>query len=307
MRGPGLRSAGSLERGTVVGGYEVLGELCSGGMGQLYDVADTTLGRRAVLKVLHDRHRGRHDYEARLREEARLLAMLGDARVPAVFAIGEVRQGQPYFVMERLWGRDLRKELARLGVFSVPTAIRLAIDLLETLAVIHARSIVHRDIKPENLLLCDKGRLYLLDFGVARRTDFSLGLTRPGVAMGTLKWMAPEQIAGEDADDRSDVYAAGLVLFEILTGRGPFDHLGASAQALRIGHSTMTPPSASSCAPQVVPGAVESILAKALAKRARDRFASARAMADALRDASGYGSDEGPTFVDPSTFREGAA
>jgi serine/threonine protein kinase len=305
--GPGIRSTGALRRGLVVGGYEIVAPLCAGGMGQLYDVVDKALGRRAVLKVLHERHRERQDYAERVREEARVLARLCDARVPAVFTSGELGDGRPYFVMERLYGRDLRGELARFGVMSVPTSVRLVLDLLDTLALIHARAIVHRDVKLDNLLCSDKGELYLLDFGVARRTDVRLALTRPGVAMGTLGWMAPEQLAGEEADERTDVYAAGLVLFELLTGRGPFDHVGRSALALRAAHCGMTPPKPSACASQFVPASVDGVVAKALAKRSRDRFQSARAMAGALRDVTGYGSDEGPTFVDPSIYREGAA
>jgi serine/threonine protein kinase len=300
MARPGLSATSPLRRGSVVGGYEILVQLCSGGMGQLYEVADLTLGRRALLKVLHERHRGRRDYAARLREEARLLAHLTGARVPAVFGTGEVRDGQPYFVMERLFGRDLRFELARFGLMSVPTSVRIVLDLLDTLAFIHERAVVHRDVKLENLILDDKGRLFLIDFGVARRTDAPLALTRPGIAMGTLRTMAPEQHVGQQADERTDVYAAGLVLFELLTGRGPFDHVGRNAQAIRAAHCASAPPLPSWCAPQNVPSAVEAVVVRALAKRAEDRFTSARAMADALRDTAGYENVEGPTFVDPS-------
>jgi len=161
-------------------------------------------------------------------------------------------------------------------------------------------------VKLDNLILDDQGRLHLIDFGVARRRDAPLALTRPGVAMGTLRMMAPEQHAGEEADERTDVYAAGLVLFELVTGRGPFDHLSGNAAAMRAAHCGSTPPLPSWCAPQSVPSAVEAVVTRALAKRAEDRFASARAMATALRDTAGYENIEGPTFVDPS-MKGGAA
>lgn len=304
-RGPGLRSAAATRRAPAVDGYEILGPLRSGGMGQLYDVADKGLGRRAVLKVLAEKHRDRRDYAERVRMEARILAKLFGARVPAVFTSGELADGRPYFVMERLYGGDLGAELKRFGVLSVPTSVRIVLDLLDTLALVHARSIVHRDVKLENLFLNERGDLYLLDFGVARRTDVRLDLTRPGVAMGTVGWMAPEQLAGEEADERTDVYAAGLVLYQLVAGRGPFD--GVTRSAIREAHFHATPAALSACASQLVPRSLDPIVSKALSKRGRDRFASARAMADALRDVCGPGNDEGPTFVDPSIYREGAA
>jgi len=306
-RGPGIASVRSIRPGAIIGDYEVIAPLCTGGMGQLYAVTDLALGRDAVLKVLLDKHAGRHDLAARLREEARVLAYLGGARVPAVYAVGEVDEHRPYFVMERLYGRDLQGELARFGVMSVPTSIRLVLDLLATLQTIHERSVVHRDVKLDNLFLCESGRLSLLDFGVARRLEDPLDLTQTGMTMGTLRNMAPEQHMGAEADERTDVYAAGLVLFELLTGRGPFDHLGVSQAARRAAHCGAVPPPPSSLAPQVVPRELDVVVLRALAKNKKARFASAVAMARALGDATDHGNDEGPTFVDPSLWRMGAA
>lgn len=304
MRGPGIASARPLRPGTIVGGYEVIAPLVAGGMGQLYEVTDIALGRDAVLKVLHDRHATRADLAARLREEARILAHLDAAGVPAIYAVGDLDEHRPYFVMERLRGRDLQAEIARLGVMSVPTSVRLVLDLLATLEAVHQRSVVHRDVKLDNLFLCESGRVSLLDFGVARRTDEPLDLTQTGMTMGTLRNMAPEQHLGADVDERTDLYAAGLVLFELTTGRGPFDHLGASQSARRAAHCAAAPPTPSSVAPQHIPKAIEAVILRSLSKRRDDRYSSARAMARALFEASetAHGSDEGPTLVDPSLW-----
>ncbi len=304
IRRPGIASVRPLRPGTIVGGYEVIAPLVAGGMGQLYQVTDIALGRDAVLKVLHDKHAMRSDLAARLREEGRILAHLDGIGVPAVYAVGDLDEQRPYLVMERLYGRDLQAELSRLGVMSIPTSVRLVLDLLATLAAVHQRSVVHRDVKLDNLFLCESGRVSLLDFGVARRTDEPLDLTQTGMTMGTLRNMAPEQHLGADVDERTDIYAAGLVLFELMTGRGPFDHLGASQSARRAAHCAVSPPAPSSLAPQHVPKPIEDVVLRALSKRREDRYRSAASMARALVEASesAHGNDEGPTFVDPSLW-----
>jgi serine/threonine protein kinase len=304
IRGPGIVSVRPLRPGRIVGGYEVIAPLVAGGMGQLYQVTDIALGRDAVLKVLHDKHATRVDLAARLREEARVLAHLDGIGVPDIYAMGDLDEQRPYFVMERLRGRDLQAELSRLGVMSVPTSVRLVLDLLATLEAVHQRSVVHRDIKLDNLFLRESGRLSLLDFGVARRTDEPLDLTQTGMTMGTLRNMAPEQHLGADIDERTDLYAAGLVLFELMTGRGPFDHLGVSQSARRAAHCAVSPPPPSSLAPQHVPKPIEEVVLRSLSKRREDRYRSAASLARALVEASesAHGNDEGPTFVDPSLW-----
>jgi serine/threonine protein kinase len=295
---PRRSAATRLRSGDRVGTLEIVGLLASGGMGELYDTIDMTLGRPAVLKVLHRRHAGRWDFAERLVREASLLAEVRCPCVPIVYGAGALEDGRPYFVMERLRGRDLRAELRRVGVMSVPTAVRLVREVLSTLASIHARGIVHRDVKLDNLLFSDDGRLMLLDFGLACRIDDALRTTGRGVALGTLRWMAPEQHRAEEVDARTDVYAAGLVLYELVAGRGPFDHLGPSEDVWRHAHCRLVPAPPSEYAPQVVPTSLEGIIERALAKRAEDRFPSAGAMARALARVLPYYADDAPTIAD---------
>lgn len=280
--------------------YRVDGALRAGGMGQLYAVTHVTLNRRAVVKVLHERHVARKDYALRLQREARILAHVAGQRTPTVHDLGTLSDGRPYFVMERLDGSDLRTELSRHGVLSVLSALRVTSELLLALADVHERGVVHRDVKLENIFLCEDGRVVLLDFGVSQTDATELDDTAPGVALGTPRSMAPEQISCMDTDARSDVYAAGLVLYELLAGEGPFDDAGATLHGLRLAHCHHRPPRASKRSPQPVPEAVEFIIARALSKAPARRFASAREMARALHAVGRYPFDRAdePTLVD---------
>jgi len=297
-----LSACRSLAAGDHVAGtpYTVQSSLCAGGMGQLYEVTHSTLGRRAVLKVLHERHFARSDYASRLQREARILAHLSGRRTPVVHDLGTLGDGRPYFVMERLDGADLRTELSRHGVLSVPSAMRVTTELLFALAEVHDHGVVHRDVKLENVFLCEDGRVVLLDFGVSQHDGDALHETGPGVALGTPRSMAPEQISCADADARSDVYAAGLVLYELCTGEGPFDDVGATLHGLRLAHCNHRPPRPSRRSPQPVPDAIEAIIARALSKEPARRFASAREMARAIQAVGRYpfDRDDEPTLVD---------
>src|SRR5262249_353361 len=151
------------------------------------------LGKHVALKILHRYHRGRTDLAERMRSEARSLAVLRHPNLVDVFDMGMTRDGRPYFAMELLRGRDLRAELSRFGVISVPTALGLVIQLLDGLSAAHAAAIVHRDIKLENLFLCDDGAVKILDFGVAKVAREGGFVTQHGRSVGTPRSMAPEQ------------------------------------------------------------------------------------------------------------------
>jgi eukaryotic-like serine/threonine-protein kinase len=281
-------------------GYRVGEPLCAGGMGQLYRASHAALGRQAVLKVLHQKHVARADYATRLRREARILARLSGRHTPVVFDSGTLADGRPYFVMEHLAGSDLESEISRHGVLSVPSAVRVTIELLRALAEVHHHGIVHRDVKLANVFLCDDGRVVLLDFGVAQIEEETMLETAPGFALGTPRTMAPEQINCEDADARSDVYAAGLVLYELLTGEGPFDDVASSVHGLRVAHNKRQPPRPNKRSPQPIPDVVERIVLRALSKKPALRFACARDMASALATARKFPFDreDDPTIVD---------
>ncbi|UQA60935.1 serine/threonine-protein kinase [Polyangium aurulentum] len=276
-----------MRRGDHVRGspWTVVRPLGQGGMGEVFEVEHALLGRRAALKILHRDHRGRDDLAARLYDEARMLASVRHDNLVDVLDLGVVEgDGRPYLVMELLSGRDLRSELLRVGAFSVPAAVDIVIDALRGLSVLHEAGIVHRDIKPENLFLCDDGRVKVLDLGVAEILGGEVMFARGGPSLGTPRTMAPEQCEGRPVGPPADLYAMGLVLYELVSGRGPFDNVD-GIDALRFAHGQRKPPPPSRIAPQAIPANVEAIILRALEKSPEDRFPSAAAMAAALREA----------------------
>jgi eukaryotic-like serine/threonine-protein kinase len=266
--------------------YMVVRRIGVGGMGEIYEAEHAALGRRVALKVLN--HHDRPDLAARLRGEARLQASLRHPNLVEVFDLGVTPDGRPWFAMPLLRGRDLRDELACRGALPAPAAAALVAQALDGLSAAHAAGFVHRDVKLENLFLEDCGTLKVLDFGVAKVLHGGAdGHTDPGGAPGTPRTMAPEQCAGDPADARTDVYAAGLALYELIAGRGPFDELRGSSHALRFAHCERRPVAPSVLAPRPVPPGIEAVILRALAKSPACRFQSAAQMAAALRAALG--------------------
>ncbi|WP_437646010.1 serine/threonine-protein kinase [Sorangium sp. So ce362] len=263
--------------------YVVVRLLGQGGMGEVYEVEHRELGRRFAVKLLHRIHAGRSDLSARMRAEARSIARLRHRSLPEVFDLGTTEGGRPYFAMELLEGRDLRTELARLGVVAVPTALRLVLQALSALSLAHAAGIVHRDLKLENLFLCDDGTLKVLDFGIAKLLHAGASLTAPDAVIGTPRMMAPEQCAARPIDPRADIYAMGLVLYELVAGRGPFDELRGRRDELRFAHCEREPPPPSRFAPQPIPAALDTLILRAIAKAPEHRFQTAADMEAAAR------------------------
>jgi serine/threonine protein kinase len=273
---PGHRLAGTP--------YIVVRRLGRGGMGDVYEVADRSLeGPRYALKLLHPALCHRADVALRFQQEALVAGRVDHPSVVRVFALGETADGRPYLLMELLRGRDLRAELVRGGPLSEARALDLAAQALDGLAAAHAAGVVHRDVKLENLFLTDEGTIKVLDFGIAKITAEEASFTLPGAVVGTLRSMAPEQFAHAAIDARADVYAAGLALYELITGRGPFDELRGLPLALQFAHCERTPPPPSRFARRPVAAGVEAAILRALAKSPADRFQSAGEMADTLR------------------------
>lgn len=272
-----------LPPGTFVSGtpYMVVRLVGEGGMGEVYEVEHAALGRRAALKVLHRDHHDRPDLAARLREEARLSARLRHPNLVEVFDLGATEDGRPYFAMPLLQGNDLREELARVGALPAEKAIAYAVQALEGLEAAHAAGVVHRDLKLDNLFLEEDGTVRVIDFGVAKLV--SVDRTPAGACPGTPRCMAPEQCTGASVDARADVYAMGLSLYEMCTGRGPFDELQGSDHALRLAQCDRTPAPPSQVAPGAVPRELSRVILRALAKAPSARFQSAAEMAAALR------------------------
>ena len=285
-RGPIATVSTTLHAGERLPGapYVVMRAVGQGGMGEIYEAEHTELGRRAALKVLHPQHQGRVDLAARLRDEARLLGRLRHPNLVEVFDLGVTADGRPWFAMTMLRGRDLRDELTRAGRLTARAAAALMAQALDGLGAAHAAGVVHRDVKLENLFLEECGTVKVLDFGVAKVARAgSACRTEPGAAPGTPRTMSPEQCAGDPVDARADLYAVGLALYELTTGRGPFDDLRGNDHAMRFAHCRRRPVAPSALVPGLVPAALDAVIQRALAKSPVDRFQTAAEMAAALR------------------------
>jgi serine/threonine protein kinase len=217
----------TLASGSKLGPYEILAPLGAGGMGEVYRARDPRLGREVAIKVLPASFSTDPDRLRRFEQEARAAGVLNHPNVTAVYDIGTV-DGAPYVVSELLEGETLRSRLAG-GALGPRRAIDYAIQIAHGLAAAHEKGIVHRDLKPENLFVTKDGRVKILDFGLAKltqpdasgpQTSFPTATagTEPGVVMGTLGYMSPEQVRGRPADPRSDIFAFGAILYELLSG-----------------------------------------------------------------------------------------
>jgi tRNA A-37 threonylcarbamoyl transferase component Bud32 len=254
-----------------------------GGMSRVYDVVHVELEKRFVLKVLSHELVRRSDLVARLRTEWRALGQLEHPNIVNVTDAGTTPQGVPFYVMERLEGETLSARLRRERRLALGTAVDVVLGVLDGLGAAHQIGIVHRDVKPANVFLTTGGGVKLLDFGIAkllRPSDPSV--TSRGMAIGTPRYMSPEQARGEHVDGRADLYAAGLLLFEMLAGRGPFDQLS-EPQELLLAHMVQVPPKLRTVVPGV-PAEVDELVASMLAKDPRARPATARVVADVLRE-----------------------
>lgn len=273
--------SGVLVEGTA---FRVVRLLGTGGMGDVYEVRREEGERHYALKLLRPVHRERRDLAERMREEARLLSLVRHENLVRLVESGTLAgDGRPYLVLELLCGRDLRRERERHGVLSAVAALGFIAQALDGLEALHRAGYVHRDVKLQNLFLCESGTLKVLDVGIAKPMAGGTERTGPGQAIGTSRAMAPEQHAGGPVDGRTDVYGAGLALYELVAGRGPFDAFRGNEQAMRFAHCIRPVPPISEAAPQAVPARLDAIVQKALAKRPGDRFGSAAEMAEALR------------------------
>ncbi len=207
------------------GRYQVEERLGAGGMGVVYRASHVELGRRFAVKVLKKEFGTDQEAVERLAREARATSSLGHPNIVNVVDFGALADGSPYFVMEYLEGETLTSRMAREGALPLEVALDIAEQVAEALQAAHRLGIVHRDLKPDNVFLVPSAegvRVKLLDFGVAKVLGAARKLTRTGIVFGTPQYMSPEQAAGQAVDHRADIYALGLVLYEMLTGRVPF-------------------------------------------------------------------------------------
>jgi serine/threonine protein kinase len=285
-----------LARGDRLGKYEIVASLGSGGMGDVYRALDPTLEREVAIKVLRSTEAG-GDATARLWREARAAASISHPSVCQIYDVGETHE-RLFLVMELLTGESLA-DRPRDGALPLDQAISTAQAILGALTALHSRQIVHRDLKPSNVFLTESG-VKLLDFGLARShrsaSGSGLTLTQPGTIVGTPRYMAPEQWSGATIDPRSDLFAVGALLFEMLAGTPAFP----GQDLMQVYHAVMSghPPALSGSA---TIAAVDAVIHRALEKNPQDRYPSADAMARALRAASSASSDTSGVVVQRAT------
>jgi eukaryotic-like serine/threonine-protein kinase len=266
--------------GTVIDGrYRVAARLGSGGMADVYLAHDTLLGRQVALKLLHHRFAEDQEFVERFRREASSAAGLSHPNVVAVFDRGEW-DGTYYIAMEYLPGRSLKAVVREHGPLSPPDAIDIVVQILLAVRFAHKRGIIHRDIKPHNVILDEEGRAKVTDFGIARAGASDMTLT--GSIMGTAQYLSPEQAQGHAVSETSDLYAVGVVLYELLTGSVPFEGESAVTIALKQVSVEPTPPSQRN--PEVGPP-LDAVVMRSLAKDPLARFASADEFIAALQRA----------------------
>jgi Tol biopolymer transport system component len=285
----------TLTTGTKAGPYEILAPLGAGGMGEVYRARDTRLGRDVAVKVLPESFARDNDRLRRFEQEARAVATLNHPNILAVFDIGE-HLGSPFLVSELLEGESLRAVLDR-GPLPQRKTIEYGVQIAQGLAAAHDKGIVHRDLKPENVFVSRDGRIKILDFGLAKLSQTAGaaetepdGITRTsshtaaGEVLGTASYMAPEQVRGQAADPRTDIFAFGVVLYEMLSGRRAFRRDTSAETMTAILRED--PPDLSDAAPPVSP-ALDRIIRRCLEKNPEQRFQSARDLSFALSALSG--------------------
>jgi serine/threonine-protein kinase len=275
--------------------YRSIGEVGRGGMAVVLEAEHLALGKRVVVKLLLGHFVDREDVAARLRREGRSLARLKSPFVVDVTDIGQTADGSPFIVMELLHGRTLAQELRLEGRVALPDALRWTRQILSGLAVAHRFGIVHRDVKLANVFLCDpvlpgaKRDVKLLDFGIAKIVSDPGGgllsrhhhVTAQGQMLGTPRCIAPEQALGKPIDGRADLYAVGVLLYTMVAGRGPFEHIKDAIEVIQANIAeTPTPPSTHAAGG--VPPEVDQLVLKAMEKEPGRRHQTADAFSEAI-------------------------
>ena len=283
----GARARGRLDVGAVAGEYVVTEVLADGGGGTVYGAIHRATGRAAAVKVLHPSLIAVPKMVERFGIEVQVLNLLRHPSIVEVWEVGVLPDGRPFFAMERLAGRTVSALLEAEGRLLPKEALEIFEPVCDAIGAAHSAGVIHRDIKPTNIMVLDGGapRVKLLDFGVAKLVGPTLsasGLTSEGQAIGTPTCMAPEQILGRSVDQRVDIYALGVLLYRMLTGRPPF--LAASSLAQMRQHLEERPPRPSARAPAAAP--LDAIVLRCLEKDPALRFGSVGELVSAVRAAT---------------------
>ncbi|WP_424892990.1 protein kinase domain-containing protein [Streptomyces sp. XH2] len=273
--------------GRSVGGgrYQLRDLLGEGGMASVHLAYDSVLDRQVAIKTLHTELGREASFRERFRREAQAVAKLTHTNIVSVFDTGEDDldgSTMPYIVMEYIEGQPLRSvldaDVAQFGAMPTDKALKITADVLAALEVSHEMGLVHRDIKPGNVMMTKRGVVKVMDFGIARAMQSGVtSMTQTGMVVGTPQYLSPEQALGRGVDARSDLYSVGIMLFELLTGRLPFD--ADSPLAIAYAH-VQEEPVAPSSINRSIPPAVDALVARALKKNPNERFPSAESMRD---------------------------
>jgi beta-lactam-binding protein with PASTA domain/predicted Ser/Thr protein kinase len=256
------------------GRYRILRKLGSGGMANVYLAEDEDLGRRVAIKILNDRYANDDDFVERFRREAKSAAALSHPNIVSIYDRGEA-EGTYYIAMEVIEGRSLKELILTRGPLPITHAVAYTLEILEALRFAHRHGIIHRDIKPHNILIGE--RLKVTDFGIARAGASQM--TEAGSIMGTAQYLSPEQARGAPVTASSDLYSVGIVLYEMLTGKVPFN--GDSAIEIAMKHLNELPKPPSKIRPEI-PEELDQVVLRALSKAPEDRYQSAEEFAEDL-------------------------
>jgi len=274
------------------GEYRIIERIGTGGMGSVYKAEQPSMNRKVAIKILHARYLSRDDLVSRFRREARAMSQLSHPNTARVYKYGQLDDGSFYFVMEYMMGRNLAQHVRMNGPMEAEQAINIMIQVCGALEEAHQAGIIHRDLKPENIFLTDQGGTQrfpkVLDFGLAKVSEAQMGrmsimnLTQQGTVFGTPEFMSPEQALGEPLDNRTDIYSLGLILYELVTGKLPFDVKGKREMMTAQVQSPPIPVSKRVPGLRFPPG-LDQVMEKALAKSPDDRYTSAIEFAKALK------------------------
>jgi eukaryotic-like serine/threonine-protein kinase len=293
---------------TALGRYKIQGVLGKGAMGLVYDGLDPTLDRRVAIKTILtsalDEATARH-YSMRFKREVRAVAKLNHPNIVQVYDFGN--EGDlAYIVMEYIQGKELKDYFDAKEQFDLKTIFRMMTELLAALDLAHEAGIIHRDIKPANVMVDAGGRVKLTDFGVARVTDpdgEQAEATRAGAMVGTPSYMSPEQIQGQTIDRRTDIFSAGIVFYQFLTGQKPFEGTQWALAKKIVQDDPVWPSSIVQ-----IPAAIDRVVARALAKLPEHRYQSARRFAESLKCiAEGKPPEDPDEVLHPSPSAPGRA
>jgi eukaryotic-like serine/threonine-protein kinase len=297
---PGYRAEADPLIGTLVDGrYEMECVLGEGGMGTVYRVRHCSLGKRFALKVMRADMAQEGELAARFIQEARAAAAIGHPNIVQITDFGELPNGAPYFVMELLDGTPLSKLLRRGGPPPFARAVRILKQVAAALAAAHAAGVVHRDLKPDNIHIASNDVVKVLDFGVAKVAGAGR-LTRTGMVFGTPHYMSPEQASGAAVDHRADIYALGIIMYEMFAGRVPFE--ADSYMGVLTKHMFMAPepPSRVNAAVREL-GALEDVTLKCLEKKPEARYASMDALVAEVDSIARVGAGDQLQILRPGT------